>query len=177
MVSLDVEAFRSYNDAFLIVKLDSDEFATSVEEIDMIGEFKELFQRNLKLKFGLGSYCIQNRVIPVINLKKYLGCTKTTFIPTSQSRILFLSDLNGKSSNFEKITIGISIDAVIGLYKEISSKKKVASNSYFSSELKCFQICSYIKTNSKIYPILDLKQFLDYSLLKSLLIHYTPEKI
>lgn len=177
MVSLDGEAFRNYNDAFLIVRLDSDELAISVEQIDMIGEFDNSFQRKIGSKFGLGSYHIQNRVNPVINLKKYLGCSNQDYVPTPQSRILFLSGLDGKMSIFKKITFGISIDAVIGFYKEISSRKKVESTNYFSPRLQCFQIYSCFQINSKIYPIVDLKQLLDFSLLKRLLKQYLPEEI
>lgn len=177
MVSLDIETYGNKDDGFLIVKLDPNEFLVPIKQIDGIGEFDNEFQKNKNPELGLGSYLNQNKNIPILNLKKYLHCPKAVFVPTLQSRILFLSSSEAIDSNFDIITVGFGFDAIIGFYCDITSSRKLKPPKNNSTELKCFQINSCIEMNSKIYPILDLRKLLDFSSLKSLLKDYLPEKI
>ncbi len=176
MVSLDVKSFNKKK-AYLIVKLDSNEFAVSVRQIDGIVEFNNKFQERKKSEFYLGNYHIQAKIIPIINLKKYLHCPKSVFVTTLQSRILFLSSSEETSLDSNTMTVGLGIDAIIGFYPDKTSEGEMNSENLISSELNCFQINSYIEINSKTYPILNLKKLLDFSQLEKLLEDYLPEKI
>lgn len=176
MVSLDVKSFNKKK-AYLIVKLDSNEFSVSVRQIDGIGEFNNKFQERKRSEFYLGNYYIHTKIIPIINLKKYLHCPKSVFVTTLQSRILFLSSSEETSLDSNTMTIGLGIDAIIGFYPDETSEGETNSEILISSELNCFQINSYIEINSKTYPILNLKKLLDFSQLEKLLEDYLPEKI
>ena len=177
MVSLDVKDLKKWGNAFLIVKLGLNEFSVTIEQIDGIGEFHNESQENKSNEFILGSYYNQNEVIPIINIKKYLCCPNPIFISTLQSRILFLNISEAMVLGFDEINVGVVFDAIIGVYHDITSSGKVSTELSLSSELKCFQLDSYIETNSKKCPILDLKKLLDFASLKRLLKQYSPEKI
>ena len=73
--------------------------------------------------------------------------------------------------------MGVVFDAIIGVYHDITSSGKVSTELNLSSELKCYQLDSYIEINSKKCPILDLKKLLDFTSVKRFLKQYSPEKI
>ncbi|MHA2244466.1 MAG: chemotaxis protein CheW [Candidatus Hodarchaeales archaeon] len=177
MVSIDVKELRKWDNAYLIVKLGLNEFSVSIEQIDGIKEFNYESHKNKSTEFILGSYFNQNEVIPIINLKKYLCCPNPVFVSTLQSRILFLNISEVMDLEFDEINVGVVFDAIIGVYHDITSSGKVSTELSLSSELKCFQLDSYIEINSKKCPILDLKKVFNFASLKRLLEQYSKEKI
>ena len=83
-------------------------------------------------------------------------------------RILFRRNL-GKDNEFDTITFGVIFDAIIGVHRGVIPCRKKNNEKYLSAELKAFKIDLYIKIESRIYPILNLEKFVDFSLLKNLL--------
>ncbi len=176
MVSLDIEPHDN-NKAYLIVKIDLNEFAISIVQIDGVGEFDNEFHNNADFEYCLGNYHNQNRIIPILNLKKYLRCPFDNFDQTSQSRILFLRYSEKIIRKLGTINVGFGVDAIIGLYHAVTSERIRNIKDDISEELNCFQINSYVEINSKLYPILDLRMLLDFTSLKNTLEQLLPEKI
>jgi chemotaxis signal transduction protein len=174
MVSLDIEMYDN-NKAFLIVRMDLDEFAVSIAHIDGIGEFDNDFHNKEDLEFCLGNYHNQNNIIPILNLKKYLRCPFEKYNRTSQSRILFVRYPEKIINIFSTVNVGFGVDAIIGLYHAVTPERLRNTKEDISKELKCFQINSYVEINSRSYPILDLIKLLDFTLLKSTLEQLLPE--
>ncbi len=177
MVSIDVKDLKKWDNAFLIVKLGLSEFSVTIEQIDGIGEFHNESHKEKSNEFILESYFNQNEVIPIINIRKYLCCPNPVFVSTLQSRILFLNISEEPDLVFDAINVGVVFDAIIGVYHDITSSGKVGTELSLSSELKCYQLDSYIEINSKKCPILDLKKLLDFTSVKRFLKQYSPEKI
>ncbi len=168
MVPTNKKSLNNRDDAYLIVKLDSNEFAVAVEQIEGIKEFPGDFQEDLNSEFGLSLYSNDDKFLPILNLRKYLHHQKSNFIPSSQSRILLIRNI-GEDRDTDTGIIGIVFDAIIEVYRGVTSyREKNKENSLFS-ELKIFLLDSYIKVESKTYPILNLEKLIDFSLLKNLL--------
>lgn len=176
MVSFEIET-RNNDEAFLIVKIDLGELAVPISQIDGVGEFDNEFYINTELDFCLGNYHNQNKIIPILNLKRYLRCSVESFNRTPQSRILFLRYSEKITHRFDTINFGFGVDAIVGLYHAVTSERIRNTKDNVSKELKCFQINSFVEVNSKLYPILDLIKLLDFTLLKSTLEQLLPEKI
>ncbi|MFX1507357.1 MAG: chemotaxis protein CheW [Promethearchaeota archaeon] len=160
MVSLDNET-RSNEEAFLIIKIDLIEFAIPITQLDKVGEFDNEFLDKMESEFRLGNYREKNELIPIINLKKYLQCPVENFHQTPQSRILFLRYSDETIEIFDTKSVGIGVDAIIGLYRGVAIERIRKTKSFATKELRCFQINSSVQVNSKIYPILDLIKVLD----------------
>ncbi|MFX1282670.1 MAG: chemotaxis protein CheW [Promethearchaeota archaeon] len=176
MVSLNAKSFLK-DKAYLVVKVDSNEFTLSINQIHGIGEFNNEFQEELESGFYLGNFHLHARIIPVINLKKYLNCPNSDFVLTIQSRILFISSTKETILSSKTMIVGLGVDAILGFYRYKTSGKEIKSEGNLSSEANCFRMNSYIEINSKIYPLLNLKKLLDFSQLEKLLEDYLPEKI
>ncbi|MFX0014883.1 MAG: hypothetical protein ACFFB2_00210 [Promethearchaeota archaeon] len=161
----------------LVIKFNSTEFVVFITQIDGIAEFDDRFKKNENVDLWLGKYYNQTKIIPVLNLKKYLHCPKVVFIPTLQSRILFLSYSAGISPSSDSLIIGVGIDSITGFFPSTAFEGKIDMGNILSPELKCFKIHSYIQINTKKYPYLDLKKLLDFSSLKSILEQLKTENI
>jgi hypothetical protein len=160
MLSLDNEA-RSNIEAFLIIEIDLIEFAVPLAQLDKLGKFNDEFTDKIESEFCLGNYRQQKELIPILNLKKYLRCPVENFIQTPQSRILFLRYLEKKFKIFDTESVGIGVDAIVGLYRGVGLECIKKTKSFNTKELQCFQINSSVEINSKIYPILDLIKVLE----------------
>ena len=168
MVPTNKKSLNNRDDTFIIVKLDSNEFAVSVEQIEGIQEFHSDFQEELNSEFGLSIYPINSKILPILNLRKYLHYQNSLFVPSSQSRILLIRNIE-EDEDIDTVTIGIVFDAIIGVHRGVTSCREKNKGNSLSSELKIFLLDSYIKIESKTYPILNLEKLIDFSLLKNLL--------
>ncbi|UCE13242.1 MAG: chemotaxis protein CheW [Candidatus Heimdallarchaeota archaeon] len=162
MSELDEEPLKIQSNLFLVVKLDSTELAVPIDQIDGISDFvREMLEDTINL--SLGRYYLNNQSIPILNLKKYLDCPDPFFTHTLQSRIVFLTSLN------RNLTIGIGFEAICGIFRNISeTTQRKSEDRSNSSTLSCFNLDSYIKDNSKVYPILDLEKLVDFSHLRNI---------
>ncbi len=137
------------------MKLGSNEFLISADQIDGISEFTGIEREGEFPMFVISTYTRQNQHIPVINLKKYLDCKEQSLIQTSQTRIIYFHKPKSKT------TIGVVFDEILG-FNEIKPKdikKERVLNT--PEKLKCFRIEFQIKLKDKYIHLLDLRKIVD----------------
>lgn len=161
MIELGDMDLKYQNNLYLIVRLDSVELAVPIDQIDGIKQFTKEIQKE-STHLDLGRYHFNNHSIPIINLKKYLGCPDPFFTHTFQSRIVILTSL------ISNLTIGVGFEAIRGIFHNVKKGLQINKTLSNGSNLNCFNLDSCIRINSKVYPILDLKKLIDFSYLKKL---------
>lgn len=168
MIPTEGKSLINKDDEFIIVKLDSYEFAVAIDQIEGIKEFSDELREDISSEFGLSQCSLDGKIIPILDLKKYLYHQNSPTVPSSQSRIL-LTRIVGEGSDIGTGNIGIVFDAIIGVHRGMISCRENNKENSLSSELNVFLIDSCIEIDSRSYPILNLEKLIDFSLLKNLL--------
>ncbi|MFX0185610.1 MAG: chemotaxis protein CheW [Candidatus Hodarchaeota archaeon] len=163
MTSNPKNNFSKKSSDFLKIRLNSTEFVIDIRSIDGIAEYSFNILESPIPDLFLGNYSKGGNIIPIFNLKKYLNCKNSSFLPTTQSRILFIDDRN------LDIEVGFGISAILSFYRNLKPIQIVKTDLDAIPDLKCFQIESKVIINTNSIPILDLKRLIDLSLLKNLL--------
>jgi hypothetical protein len=152
-----------FKNSFLIVKLDSSEFALRIPSIDGIGEFLLDESEVINSQLLMGHLKLGGKEIPVLNLKKYLNCLNPTFISSPQDRILLYTD---KIAN---LTIGIAFNSINGYNRDLPIDNLNKDDLDMLSELECYQLRTKVIIGEKSIPILEFERIINSLDVKNLL--------
>lgn len=163
MTSNPKDTFGNKSHDFLKIRLNSTEFAIAIRSIDGIAKYSFDIPESPISDLFLGNYSKGDNIIPIFNLKKYLNCKNPSFMPTSQSRILFVDDRN------TNIKVGFGISTILSFYRNLTTIQETTADLNATPDLKCFQIESKVIIDAKSIPVLDLKRLINFFLLRNLL--------
>lgn len=152
-----------FNNSFLIVKLDSSEFAININSIDGISELNLIESEILNTQLLMGYLELGGKNIPVLNLRKLLNCMTPIFHFCSQDRILLFTD---KKVNQ---TVGIAFNSIIGYNRDLQIRNLNKDDLEMFKELECYKVRKKVIIDEKSIPILEFEQLISSLAIKNLL--------
>lgn len=135
----------------VVFKIDDDEYATSVEQVERILENETITKIPDSPEFLVGVINYQGRIIPIIDLKKRFNLNSKSV--NQNSKIILAKDTKGD--------IGLIIDSVSQIV-DISSDSISEPPDVISGIIKKY-IKAIIKLDKKIIIYINLSEILEFS--------------